>query len=59
MEKNRLEKIESPCIKLCEYDHKTRLCKGCFRTVDEIAQWGMMTDEQKRKVLKLIEGRKQ
>ena len=30
------------------------LCKGCLRTIEEIAQWSTMTDEQKEFVLENI-----
>ncbi|WP_103173389.1 DUF1289 domain-containing protein [Paracoccus sp. SY] len=29
--------IESPCIKVCVIDPATRLCTGCWRSLDEIA----------------------
>ena len=29
-------------------------CEGCFRTLDEIADWGMCSDAQKRAVWKLL-----
>jgi len=36
----------------------TDLCRGCFRTLDEIARWASMTDEQREKILLLLEERK-
>jgi hypothetical protein len=41
----------SPCIDVCEMDHKLGLCKGCLRTLDEISSWSTMGDDDKRKVL--------
>jgi predicted Fe-S protein YdhL (DUF1289 family) len=41
----------SPCINVCEMDEKRGLCKGCLRTIDEIASWSAMSDDEKRKVL--------
>ena len=29
----------------------TGLCRGCYRTLDEIASWGMMSDEEKEDVI--------
>ena len=40
----------SPCISVCRMDAVTGLCEGCFRTLDEIAAWGMMADADKRAV---------
>ena len=31
--------IRSPCIGVCELDLRTDLCRGCLRSVDEIAVW--------------------
>jgi uncharacterized protein len=35
-------------------DADTELCEGCLRTLDEIAAWGRMPDEDKRQVWSLI-----
>jgi uncharacterized protein len=32
--------VASPCNSVCKVDPATRLCMGCFRTLDEIAGWG-------------------
>ncbi|PAY17045.1 DUF1289 domain-containing protein [Rhodopirellula sp. SM50] len=38
---------QSPCIDRCAID-ASQTCLGCFRTLDEIARWSLMTDAQKR-----------
>lgn len=43
--------IESPCINICQIDRDSRLCIGCARTIDEIAAWGSMTPEARRRVM--------
>jgi predicted Fe-S protein YdhL (DUF1289 family) len=43
-------KVPSPCVNICRMDPKTGLCEGCFRTIDEIAQWGTATEAMKRAV---------
>lgn len=35
------------------------LCEGCWRTIDEIASWSVMSDDEKRAVLAEIRARKQ
>lgn len=40
--------IPSPCINVCRIDPVQGLCSGCFRTLDEIAAWGMSDDDSKR-----------
>jgi predicted Fe-S protein YdhL (DUF1289 family) len=42
--------VLSPCISVCRMDPASGLCIGCFRTLEEIAAWGMMDDEGKRAV---------
>lgn len=39
-------------------DSKSKLCIGCWRTLDEIVAWSSDTDESKKKVWDLIELRK-
>jgi predicted Fe-S protein YdhL (DUF1289 family) len=46
--------VPSPCVSVCRMDAATDLCEGCFRTLDEIAAWGRMTEEDKREVWALI-----
>lgn len=43
-------KIPSPCISICRMNPATGLCEGCFRTIDEIVQWGTASEEFKRAV---------
>lgn len=43
--------IESPCVKLCVIHPETRLCTGCFRSIDEIGGWSSMTPEARAKVM--------
>lgn len=40
--------VPSPCISVCRMDAATGLCEGCFRTLEEIAEWGMASDAEKR-----------
>lgn len=46
--------VPSPCISVCKMDPDTQLCEGCFRTLDEIADWSRMADEGKREVWRMI-----
>ena len=46
--------VPSPCISVCRMDAVSGWCEGCFRTLDEIAEWGMSSDAQKRAVWKLL-----
>ena len=50
--------MKSPCLKVCMMDPCNDLCRGCFRTLDEIARWGSMTDAEREKIFSLLEERK-
>ncbi len=41
----------SPCISVCVLDDDD-ICLGCYRTADEITDWTMSTDAQKREILR-------
>ena len=42
--------VPSPCISVCRMDERTGWCAGCLRTLDEIAAWSLLDDEEKREV---------
>jgi predicted Fe-S protein YdhL (DUF1289 family) len=41
----------SPCNKVCVMDADNRYCLGCARTLDEIARWGDMSDDERGRVM--------
>ncbi len=43
--------IESPCNKICTLDSRGDYCIGCGRTIEEIARWYAMSDEERRQVM--------
>ncbi len=49
--------LPSPCISVCRMEAATGLCKGCLRTLDEIAAWSTLDDAEKRTVWARIEAR--
>ena len=48
----------SPCNKLCEMDAEGRYCRGCARTLEEIARWGEMTDAERERVMAQLAARR-
>jgi predicted Fe-S protein YdhL (DUF1289 family) len=50
--------IESPCNRICTMDERTGWCLGCWRTIEEIMEWGPARDERKREILRELEERK-
>jgi predicted Fe-S protein YdhL (DUF1289 family) len=43
--------METPCVKTCVLDPGSGLCSGCGRTLDEIAAWGGLSEEDRRRIL--------
>jgi len=44
--------MKSPCVKVCVMDPERGLCRGCYRTLDEIARWASMSDAEREKIVK-------
>ncbi len=40
----------SPCVSVCRIDPATGWCEGCLRTIDEIAHWSVLDDDEKRSI---------
>ena len=52
------EQIPSPCNNVCQLDPDTGYCRGCLRTIEEIAGWVDYSNEEKLAVLERLEERK-
>lgn len=48
----------SPCLGICLMDPGTRTCRGCPRTVEEIAAWYNASNTEKRAILGRLEQRR-
>lgn len=42
--------VKSPCVGICKLDADS-ICIGCFRSSDEIASWGILSDADKQQIL--------
>jgi len=49
--------IQSPCIRECKLG-ADRLCISCYRNLEEIAHWKSYTADEKLKIIKALEQRK-
>lgn len=47
----------SPCVGVCRVDAATGLCRGCLRTLDEIAGWSDFSNSEKLAVLERLDTR--
>ena len=43
--------MESPCILVCSIDMKTGYCFGCGRTREEIGNWTLYSDAERREIM--------
>ena len=43
--------IPTPCIHVCVIDDRTGLCAGCGRTLDEIACWGSLANDERVRIM--------
>ncbi len=41
----------SPCIGVCQLDAARQICRGCGRTIAEIAAWPNLSDDERRAIL--------
>jgi hypothetical protein len=48
----------SPCLGICLMDPVTRQCRGCLRTVEEIARWYEASTIEKRALLDTLSVRR-
>lgn len=51
------QNVPSPCISVCRMNERSGWCEGCYRTLDEIRQWGGASEQARRAVWARIEQR--
>ena len=52
------EEIRSPCISVCVLDDND-ICMGCFRSAEEVTDWFMAGDEEKRAIMQRVQERQE
>lgn len=50
-------RVKSPCVAVCALDEDD-ICLGCYRTADEITDWFMASDDEKRAIVRRSEERR-
>ncbi len=45
-----VQEVASPCTSVCRMNDASQVCEGCWRTLDEIAQWGSANNQTKRAI---------
>jgi uncharacterized protein len=43
--------VQTPCNKICTIDPVSGLCRGCGRTLTEIAEWTTLTDAARARIM--------
>lgn len=43
--------VSSPCVQICVIHPKERICAGCYRTVEEITDWGSMSEDERNALM--------
>jgi len=49
--------LKSPCVNVCVLDPARGICRGCGRTLDEIARWGSMSDAERDDIMDRLDER--
>lgn len=50
--------VDSPCVKICVVHREAGLCTGCLRTMDEIATWSTMSEQERQSIMKALPDRR-
>ena len=51
--------VPSPCVKICRLDPTGRVCTGCYRSLDEIANWLRLDDAARLAALAACQRRRE
>lgn len=49
-----MNKISSPCTKVCTMDPSTGFCLGCGRTIQEIGKWSSYSEEERNQLMLVL-----
>ncbi len=52
-------RVATPCIAVCDMDGETGFCKGCYRTIDEIERWLIMSQTERRETVERAAARRE
>jgi predicted Fe-S protein YdhL (DUF1289 family) len=46
--------IATPCLRICTLDPASGLCRGCGRSIEEIAGWARYSDLERARIMALL-----
>lgn len=50
--------IKTPCVKVCVVDGESGLCLGCFRTLQEVANWSRLSEAERDRIMAELHARR-
>mgnify|MGYP000405531251 CR=1 FL=1 len=56
--RNTEGRVASPCINVCQMHEPSGLCRGCARTIPEIAAWSRAEDAERERIWALLPARR-
>ena len=51
--------VEPPCIGMCSINPESQICGGCYRHMDEIVTWALMTSAERERAFENMRQRRQ
>lgn len=52
-----MNSVQSPCVRNCSLNEQ-RVCRGCFRTLEEIVDWSEADEDARRRILERVTARR-
>lgn len=52
-----MSQISTPCVNICIVDPARDLCVGCGRTLEEIAEWPKLSEEERQRIIATLHER--
>ncbi|ODN69273.1 DUF1289 domain-containing protein [Methylobrevis pamukkalensis] len=49
--------VSTPCVKICVINEASGLCRGCLRTLGEIAGWGSFSEAERQRLIQIASRR--
>jgi uncharacterized protein len=43
--------VSTPCTKVCTIDPRTKLCRGCGRSLSEIGGWSSFSEAERLRIM--------
>lgn len=51
--------VQSPCVNICILDEEHGLCRGCYRTLEEIGAWSLYSVQERERIMAALDARRE